>query len=158
MTIASTDLSARKLHFFRHLGEGTASPDLWVCAPPRPTLGSALRFVRSLGEDSASHDPEAAGSASPDSWACASPDPWVYAPHRPTLGSVLRLAWPLGKDSASPNPEAAGSASPDLWGRTPPRPTEAHAAAHHSRSNRMGLSQSSDTREEIGTPRCNPWP
>ena len=40
--------------------------------------------------------------------------------------------------------------------RAPSHPTETHTAADHFRSKRMGLGQSSDTREEIGTPQCNP--
>ena len=80
------------------------------------------------------------------------------APPRPASEGRLRLVWPLGEGSASPDPKAAGSASPDPRVGAPPRPTEAHTTASHSRSKRMGLSQSSDTRKETGTPRYNPWP
>ena len=69
---------------------------------------------------SASADPEAAISASPDLWGWALPRPTSrpQAPSRPTP-----------------------------WVRAPSRPTGTHTAANYFRSKRMGLGQNSDTKE-----------
>jgi len=37
-------------------------------------------------------------------------------------------------------------------------PTGTHTIANHSRSKHIGLGSNSDTKEETGTPRCNPRP
>ena len=118
---------------------------------------------------SASPDPEAAGSASPD--------PWVYAPPRPTPRPRAPPRSGLGFAFCLTRPSRAGSASPKHWfalrlirplrgtpprptprPKDPSRPTETHTTANHSRSKRMGQGQNSDTKEETGMPRCNPWP
>ena len=68
----------------RHVG--SASPDLWRRAPPRPT---------------------------PRPRAPSRPTPRPRAPPRQTFGFALHLARPLGLCSASPDSSCASSISPD---------------------------------------------
>ena len=100
-------------------------------APPRPTSGKG-------GPSRPTPRPRALPRLTPR----------PRAPPRPTLGFALCLARPLR--GTPPRPTLR---SGDLS-----RPTETHTVANHPRSKRMGLGQSSNTREVTDMPRYNLWP